>query len=53
MEDAITGTDVGQEGVSQALARVGTFHQASYVHHIKECWDFAANQEVEGERIAY
>lgn len=53
VEDAVTGADVGQEGVSQALARVGTFHQASYVHHIKEWRDFAANQEVEGERIAY
>lgn len=51
VEDAVTGADVGQEGVSQALATVGTFHQASDVHHIKECWDFAANQEAEGERI--
>lgn len=53
VEDAVTGADVGQEGVSQALATVGTFHQASYVHHIQECRDFAANQEVEVERVAY
>lgn len=53
VEDAVTGVDVGQEGVSEALARVGTFHQASYVHHIEKCWDFAANQEEKGERIDY
>lgn len=53
MEDAVAGADVGQEGVSQTLARVGAFHQAGYVHHIKERRDFAADQEVEGERIAY
>lgn len=46
VEDAITGADMGQEGVSQPLARMGIFHQASNVNNIKECWDFAANQEV-------
>lgn len=45
MKDAITGSDMGQEGVPQPLARMGTLHQARNVHHIKECWDFAANQE--------
>lgn len=44
VEDAIAGADVGQEGVPQALARVGAFHQAGDVHHVEECWDFAANQ---------
>lgn len=45
VEDAIAGADVGQEGVPQALARVGAFHQAGDVHHVEECRDFAANQE--------
>lgn len=45
MKDAIAGSDMGQEGVPQALAGVGTLHQACNVHHIKECWNFAANQE--------
>ena len=45
MEDAIACTDVGQEGVSQTLTLMSTFHQASNVHNIKECWDFAATQE--------
>lgn len=46
VEDAITGSDVRQEGVPQALARMGSLHQACDVHHIKECWDLAANQGV-------
>lgn len=37
---------MGKEGVPQALARMGTLHQARNVNHIKERWDFAANQEV-------
>lgn len=45
VEDAIAGADVGQEGVSQALTRVGAFHQAGDVHHVEERWDFAAKQE--------
>lgn len=45
VEDAIAGADVGQEGVAQALTRVGALHQAGDVHHVEECWDFAANQE--------
>lgn len=45
VEDAVAGADVGQEGVPQALARVGAFDQAGDVHHVEECWDFAANQE--------
>lgn len=38
MEDAITGADMGQEGISQALARMSTFHQTSNVNDIQECW---------------
>lgn len=45
VEEAVAGADVGQEGVPQALARVGAFHQAGDVHHVEESWDFAANQE--------
>lgn len=44
VEEAIAGADVRQEGVPQALARVGAFHQAGDVHHIEESWDFAANR---------
>lgn len=46
VEDAVAGADVGQEGVSQALALVGAFHQASDVNDIEECWHFAATQAV-------
>lgn len=53
VEDAVTGADVGQEGITQALASVSTFHQASDVNDIKECWDFAATQEVRGENIIH
>lgn len=42
MEQAVTGADVGQEGISQTLASMSTFDQTSDVNHIKECWDFAA-----------
>lgn len=49
VEDAVTGTDMGQEGISQALALMSTFHQASNVHNIQEGWDFAATQEVRGK----
>lgn len=45
MEDAITGVDVGQEGISQALASMSTFHQTSNVNNIKKSWDFAATKE--------
>lgn len=51
MEDAIAGADVGQEGVAQALTTVGAFDQAGDVHHVEECWDFAANQEGSVPRI--
>lgn len=50
MEDAITGADIGQEGISEALASVSAFHQASNVNYIKERWNFAATQEVKEER---
>lgn len=49
MEDAVTDTEMRQEGVSQPLARMGTFHQAGNINNIKECWDFAANQEVKAK----
>lgn len=50
VKDAIAGSDMGQEGVPQALAGMGTLHQACNVHHIKECWNFAANQEDKTKR---
>lgn len=49
VEDAVTGADMGQEGIPQALAIMSTFHQASNVNNIKERWDFAATQEVKGK----
>lgn len=52
VKDAIAGSDMGQEGVPQPLARMGTLHQARNVHHIKECWDFAANQEERKQRFS-
>lgn len=42
---------MGQEGVPQPLARMGTLHQACNVHHIKESWDFAANQKEKNPKI--
>lgn len=53
VEDAVTSADMGQEGISQALARMSTFHQASNVNDIKECWDSAAIQEVKGKNVLY
>lgn len=53
MEDAVTGADMGQEGISQALARVGTFYQTSNVNNIKERWDFAATQDVKETMITH
>lgn len=52
VKDAVAGCDMGQEGVPQPLARMGTLHQARNVHHIKECWDFAANQEERKQRFS-
>lgn len=51
MEDAVAGADMGQEGISQALAGMSTFHQASDVNNIEECWDFAATQEAKGKKV--
>ncbi len=48
MEDAVTGADVRQEGISEALTSMSAFHQAGNVNHIKKCWDFAKSQEVKG-----
>lgn len=53
MEDAVAGADMGQEGISQALASVSTFHQASNVNYIKEGWDFATTQEVKGRKVSH
>lgn len=53
VEDAVTGADVGQEGISQTLARVGAFYQTSNVNDIKERWDFAATQDVKETVITY
>lgn len=53
VEDAVTGADMGQEGVSQALASMSTFHQASNVNHIKEGWDFAVIQEAKGTNLRF
>ena len=50
MEDAVTGADMGQEGISKALASMSTFHQASNVYNIKERWDFAATQGVKRKK---
>lgn len=46
VENAVTGSNMGQEGVPQALAGMGSPHQARDVHHIEESWDLAANMEV-------
>lgn len=45
VEDAITGIDVGQEGISQALASMSTFHQTGNVNNTKKSWDFAVTKE--------
>jgi len=39
VKDGITGTDVGEEGVTQTLACMSTFHQASNIHHIQKRWN--------------
>lgn len=36
VEDAVTGTNVGEECISKTLSRVGTLYQSSNVHHIEE-----------------
>lgn len=46
MKYAVAGTDVGQEGVAQALASVRSFHQAGDIHHIQERRHFAAQHQV-------
>ena len=53
VEDAVAGADMGQEGISQALASMSTFHQTSNIYNIKERRDFAATQEVKGENKGY
>lgn len=45
MEDPITGTDVWQEGISQAFPLVCPFHQTSNVHHIQVGRNFTDNQK--------
>ena len=49
VEEGITGLDVWQEGVSQPLALVGTFHQTRDVHHIEEGGHLAATGGIVGE----
>lgn len=46
MEDPITGTDVWQEGISQAFPLVCPFHQTSNVHHIQVGRNFTVNQKI-------
>lgn len=53
VEDAVTGADMGQEGISQALAIMSTFYQARNVNNIKERWDFAATQDVKGKKVSH
>jgi hypothetical protein len=47
VEDAIAGTDMGQEGVAQTLASVSSLHQSCYVYHVQEGRHLAAEQAVE------
>lgn len=48
MEDAVTGADMGEEGISQALTSMSPFNQASNVNDIKERWDFAGSKSTKG-----
>lgn len=48
MEDSVAGADVREEGVAQALARAGSLHQPSDVHHIEERWHLTAGSGPEG-----
>ena len=41
MEDAITGTDVGEEGVSKSLSFVSSLHQTSNVRNVEKSWNLA------------
>ena len=41
MEHSIASPDVGEEGVSQALALGGALHQTRDVSHVQEGRDFA------------
>lgn len=50
VEDAIAGTDVGEEGVAQALTSVSSLHQYYYVYHIQEGRHLAA-EPVVGVRV--
>lgn len=45
MEDSITGTDVWQEGISQALPLMCPFHQTSNVHHIQVGGNLTVNHQ--------
>lgn len=48
VEDAVAGADMREEGISQALTSMSTFHQASNVNDIKERWDFAGSKSKKG-----
>ncbi len=41
MEEGITGSDVGEEGIAEALAFGGALHQAGDVDHVQVGRDFA------------
>ena len=41
MEEGIAGSDVGQEGVAQALTLGRALDEAGDVHHVQEGRDFA------------
>ena len=45
MEEGIAGSDVGQEGVAQALTLGRALHEAGDVHHVQEGRDFAEKEK--------
>lgn len=46
MENGITGLDVRQEGIPQALTFWCSFHKTSNVSHIQESWDFTEKKKM-------
>ena len=45
MEEGIAGSDVGQEGVAQALTLGRALDEAGDVHHVQEGRDFAEKEK--------
>lgn len=45
MEDGITGTDVREESIAQALSSMSTLYQASNVHNIQKSWNFTTYKD--------